>query len=59
MLELKVEIKEVYGVRTVYPRCDKSKTFAEIAKTITLTPDAIELIKKLGYTFIAINDWSV
>mgnify|MGYP003633192243 FL=1 len=49
-------IKNVYGVEMIYPHCDKSKTFADINKTKTLTKEVIYLIKKLGYNFTVINE---
>jgi hypothetical protein len=48
-MELIVQKKCVFGNDYVYPVCDKSKTFACIARTKTLLPDVVELIKKLGY----------
>ena len=48
-MELIVQKKCVFGNDYVYPVCDKSKTFACIARTKTLLPDVVELIKKLWY----------
>jgi hypothetical protein len=48
-MNIQVEIKNVYGVRTVYPACDTSKLLARLAGTKTFTPSAIETIKALGY----------
>lgn len=48
-MTIKVEIKNVYGNRTVYPACDKSRLLAALTGNRTLTPDAIETIKRLGY----------
>ena len=45
-----VEVKNVYGNRTVYPACDKSRLLAALTGNRTLTVDAIETIKRLGYT---------
>jgi len=44
-----VEIKTVYGNEAIYPVCNRSKLFAEIAGTKTLTRDVINKIKALGY----------
>lgn len=49
-MNITVKIKNVYGVEKVYPVCDKAILFARIAGTKTLTPEAIALIKSLGYT---------
>jgi len=45
-----VEIKNVYGVQTVYPVCDQAKFFAALAGTKTLTGPAIKLIRQAGYS---------
>ena len=50
MKEIKVTIKNVYGNQTIYPACESAKIFARLAGTKTLTMDAIQDIKKLGYT---------
>lgn len=47
-MEIFVNVKNVYGNTLYYPACEKSKIFAEIAGSKTLTLDAIEQIKKLG-----------
>jgi len=49
-MEIIVNIRNVYGTETIYPSCPKGQAFAEIAGTKTLTPQAIKLIKALGYT---------
>lgn len=46
---IKVEMKNQYGGIVIYPACDKSRIFAEIAGTRTLTRPDIERIKALGY----------
>ena len=45
-----VRIKAQYGGIAIHPVCDKSKTFALLAGTKTLTPAAIECIKALGFS---------
>jgi hypothetical protein len=59
MKELKVEVKNVYGVEKIYPRCDKSELFAQIAGTKTLTRESIELIRQLGYEFCVVKNSGV
>lgn len=49
-MEITVEIKNVYGVQTVYPVCDQAKFFAALAGTKTLTTQAVKLIKQQGYS---------
>ena len=48
-MEITVEIKNVYGVQTVYPVCAQAKFFAALAGTKTLTAQAVKLIKQQGY----------
>ena len=50
-MELLVSTETSYGTRRVYPECEKSRLFASIASTHTLTEEDIEYIKRLGYTF--------
>jgi len=49
-MQITVEIKSQYGANVIHPVCDKAKTFAQIAGTKTLTRDAIQNIKALGFT---------
>ena len=49
-MEIKVIVQSVYGRNMIYPACDKSRAFAVIAGSKTLTLDVIDQIKKLGYT---------
>ena len=51
-MNIQVEVKNVYGNTTIYPVCDKAKMFASIAGTKTLTREALEKVKKLGYEII-------
>lgn len=46
-----VTIKQVYGVNTVYPANDKAQLIARLAGTKTLTTEAIETARALGFTF--------
>jgi hypothetical protein len=49
-MNITVTIKSVYGVDRIYPACEHSQLFADIAGTKTLERSVIERIKKLGYT---------
>lgn len=49
MQSITVEIKNVYGIETVYPACDKAELFARLAGTKTLTRHALRDIAALGY----------
>jgi hypothetical protein len=48
-MQIIIELKSVYGIQTYYPFCEKSKLFAKIAGTKTLTRHALTDIKSLGY----------
>jgi hypothetical protein len=48
-MQILVEVKNVYGVQTVYPICEQAKFFAALAGTKTLTSQALKLIKQAGY----------
>jgi hypothetical protein len=45
-----IERRDQYGALAYFPVCPAAQTFAAIAKTKTLTPQAIAQIKTLGYT---------
>jgi hypothetical protein len=51
-MNITVEIKSVYGNRSIYPACTKSKLLADIAGTKTFTNRALDSIKALGYQII-------
>ena len=44
-----VRVKNIYGNKTVYPACPKSKIFAQLAGHSTLTPATLDCIRRLGY----------
>jgi len=48
-MKITVTIRDVYGLQTIYPHCDKAKLFARLAGTKTITRHALETIKALGY----------
>lgn len=47
---IKVKVKSLFGVDKIYPVDEASKLFCRLARTTTLTDEAIETIKALGYT---------
>jgi len=49
-MKIEIEIRDIYGIRTIYPACDKSRLFARLAGTKTITRHALETIRALGYT---------
>ena len=50
--QIKVKIKNNYGVDIVYPICQKAKLFAQIAGTTTLPLRVLTDIMFLGYEII-------
>jgi hypothetical protein len=52
-LTITIQVDKAYGGFLFYPICDKAKTFAELAKTKTLSYQAIKLIKQLGYEVVS------
>ena len=51
LTEIKVRIRNVYGNDVVYPACERSQIFADIAGSKTLTVHTLKKIRKLGITF--------
>ena len=48
-MKITVERRDQYGAPVYHPADDAAKAFARIARTKTLTPDALALIRALGY----------
>lgn len=48
-MSIKLELKNVYGNELYYPRCGKAEIFAGLTGNKTLTNEAINKIKALGY----------
>jgi hypothetical protein len=48
-MQITVELKDQYGTQVVYPVCERARLFAKLAGTRTLTHNALEIIKALGY----------
>lgn len=50
--QILVDVRTVYGRRVIYPVCNDAQAFCRLARTQSLTNEAIEAIKALGYTII-------
>ena len=48
-MKITIERRDQYGAPVYHPIDDAAKAFARIAKTKTLTPDALAMIRALGY----------
>jgi hypothetical protein len=49
-MTITVTVRDIYGIQTIYPACETAKLLARLANTKTLTRQALETIKALGYT---------
>jgi hypothetical protein len=49
-MQITIKVKNVYGIETFYPACEKAELFARIAGTVTLTRNTLRDVKALGYT---------
>lgn len=49
-MEITVRIAGQYGLRVVYPVCEKALLFARLAGYKTLPTHTLEAIKALGYS---------
>ena len=49
---LTVKTKNVFGVDKIYPVSAAAHVLAQIAGTVTLTRETIQLAKRLGYSFV-------
>jgi len=48
-MKITIELKNQYGQTVAHPICCKSKLFARIAGTKTLTMETLKAVKALGY----------
>lgn len=51
---IQIEVRDVYGVQTVYPVCEAAKLFASIAGTKTLTHRVLCDIEALGFEIVQV-----
>ena len=51
-----VSVRRIYGLPVIYPACEASRLFADIAGTKTLTRAAVAKIKDLGYAVTVKQD---
>mgnify|MGYP005999093815 CR=1 FL=1 len=55
-MNIQVTIKNVYGNQLIYPKCDISKAFSNIAKTKTLSIENLKTISQMGYQVEVVNE---
>ena len=54
-MQVQVNLKSVYGKVVAYPANDAARIFATIAGTTTLTLEALQKIKALGFDVEAVD----
>lgn len=52
IMEIIINIRDVYGNAVAYPVCEKAKLFANLCGTKTLTVMALANIARLGYEVV-------
>tara|TARA_R100001377_G_C3113742_1_gene83534 strand:- start:362 stop:547 length:186 start_codon:yes stop_codon:yes gene_type:complete len=55
-MEIKVQVKYVFGNELIYPMCKISKVFANIARTKTLSKEVLRSLKDVGYSITEIKN---
>ena len=55
-MQIKVSIKNVYGVERIYPINQKAIYFTHLTNKKTFDRDEIEVIKKLGYQVEVVSE---
>ena len=55
-MEIKVSIKNVYGVERIYPQCKISQTFLALMRKRTFDREEIQEIKTMGYTVEVVTE---
>ena len=58
-MNIQVVIKNVYGNQLIYPKCDTSKAFSNIAKTKTLSIENLKTISSMGYHVEVVNETNI
>ena len=58
-MKIQVIIKNVYGNQLIYPKCDTSKAFSDIAKTKTLSIENLKTISQMGYKVNVVNETNI
>jgi hypothetical protein len=48
-MTITVRVRNVYGTKMIYPACDKSQIFAQLAGHTVLTQNTIDCVRRLGY----------
>ena len=55
-MEIKVSIKNVYGIERIYPQCKISQSFSSLMRKRTFDREEIQEIKSMGYEIQVITE---
>lgn len=58
-MTITIEIRSIYGQPRAYPACDKSRIFADLLGTKTLTRANLRHIEALGYRIETVSSVSL
>jgi len=56
-MDIKVKIKNVYGVDRIYPVCPRAELFCKLIEKKTFSKENIRIIKELGCEVIYVNGY--
>ena len=54
-MQIKIEIRSIYGEDKAYPACGSARVFADIAGTKTLTRQTLFRVLLLGYAIAVVD----
>jgi hypothetical protein len=55
-MQIKVSIKNVYGVERIYPKCKISQSFSRLMRKRTFDREEIQEIKTMGYSVEVVTE---
>ena len=55
-MEIKVSIKNVYGIERIYPQCKISQSFSRLMRKRTFDREEIQEIKTMGYSVEVVTE---
>ena len=55
-MQIKVSIKNVYGVERIYPQCQIAQTFLALMRKRTFYREEIQEIKTMGYSVEVVTE---
>ena len=55
-MQIKVSIKNVYGVERIYPQCQIAQTFLALMRKRTFDREEIQEIKTMGYSVEVVTE---